>query len=163
MLKIEKCINRFWCSYEFTLLSIYPLTHWGWVMHICVSKLIIIGSDNGLSPGWRQAIIWNNARILLIGPPGTNFNKILIEILIEIYTCTWKCLEKEAIWSLPQCVDSVNSCMPLCHTLKTKILSCCQICCHWWLMTKLALWQLSVFKVGIVTTLSFLCHFTHIA
>ena len=56
------------------------LTHWGRVTHIWVSKLIIIGSDNGLSPGRRQAIIWTNAGILLIGPLGTNFNEILIEI-----------------------------------------------------------------------------------
>ena len=48
--------------------------------HICVSKLTIIGSDNGLSPGRRQAIIWTNARILLIGTLGTNFNEILSEI-----------------------------------------------------------------------------------
>ena len=34
--------------------------------HVCVSKLTIIGSDNGLSPGWRQAIIWSNAGILLV-------------------------------------------------------------------------------------------------
>ena len=44
------------------------LTHWGQVTHICVSKLTIISSDNGLSPGRRQAIIWNNAGILLIEP-----------------------------------------------------------------------------------------------
>ena len=44
------------------------LTHLGRVMHICISKLTIIGSDNGLSPGRRQAIIWTNARLLLIGP-----------------------------------------------------------------------------------------------
>ena len=29
---------------------------------------------------WRQAIIWTNAEILLIGPLGTNFSEILIEI-----------------------------------------------------------------------------------
>ena len=46
--------------------------------HIGVGKLTIIGSDNGLSPGRRQAIIWTNARILLIGPLGTNFNGIFI-------------------------------------------------------------------------------------
>ena len=57
-------------------------THWGRVTHICVSKLTIIGSDNGLSPGRCQAIIWTNAGILLIGPLGTN----LSEILIKIYT-----------------------------------------------------------------------------
>ena len=50
--------------------------------HICVSKLTIIGSDNGLSPGRRQIIIWTNAEILLIGPLGRNFNEILIEIHI---------------------------------------------------------------------------------
>ena len=42
--------------------------------------MTIIISDNGLSPGRRQAIIWNNAGILLIGPLGTNFTGILIEI-----------------------------------------------------------------------------------
>ena len=59
---------------------LYPLTHRGRVTHICISKLASIGSDNGLSPGWRQAIIWTNVGILLIGPLGTNFSEILIEI-----------------------------------------------------------------------------------
>ena len=59
-----------------------PLTHWGLVTHICVSKLTIIGSDNGLSPGRRQAIIWTKAGILLIGPLRTNFSEILLEIYI---------------------------------------------------------------------------------
>ena len=58
------------------------LTHWGRVTHICVSDLTIIGSDNGLSPGRHQAIIWTSAGILLIGPLGTNFSEILTEILI---------------------------------------------------------------------------------
>ena len=57
------------------------LAHWGRVTHICVSKLNIIGSDNGLSPDRRQAIIWTNAGLLLIGPLGTNFSEIFIEIL----------------------------------------------------------------------------------
>ena len=56
------------------------LTHWGRVTHICVGKLTIIGSDNGLSPVRRQAIIWTNAGILLIRPLGTNFSEILIGI-----------------------------------------------------------------------------------
>ena len=55
------------------------------VTHICVNKLTIIGSDNGLPPDWRQAIIWTNAGILLIGPLGTNFSEILIEILTFSY------------------------------------------------------------------------------
>ena len=49
--------------------------------HICVSKLTIIGSDIGLSPDRSNAIIWTNAGLLLIGPLGTNFSEILIEIL----------------------------------------------------------------------------------
>ena len=56
------------------------LTHWGRVTHICVSKLATIGSDNGLSPDRRQAIIWSNAGILLIRTIGTNFSEILSEI-----------------------------------------------------------------------------------
>ena len=56
------------------------LTHWGRVTHICVSKLTTIGSDNGLSPGRRQAIIWTNDGILLIRTLGTNFSEILGKI-----------------------------------------------------------------------------------
>ena len=44
------------------------LTHWGRVTHIYVSKLTIIDSDNGLSPGRRQAIIWTNADSSSISP-----------------------------------------------------------------------------------------------
>ena len=62
------------------------LTHWGRVTHICISKLSIIGSDNGLSSDRRQTIIWTNAGILLTGTLGTNFN----EILIEIHTFSFK-------------------------------------------------------------------------
>ena len=54
--------------------------------HICVGKLTIIGSDNGLSPGRRQAIIWTIAGILLIGPLWTDF----IEILIRIQTFSFQ-------------------------------------------------------------------------
>ena len=56
------------------------LTHWGSVTHICLNDLTIIGSDNSLSPGRRQAIIWTNAGISLIGLLRTNFSEILIEI-----------------------------------------------------------------------------------
>ena len=58
------------------------LTHWSQLTHICVNKLIIISSDNGLSHGRRQDIIWTNAGLLLIG----QFN----EILIELYTLSFK-------------------------------------------------------------------------
>ena len=48
-------------------------------MACCVSDRTIIGSDNGLLPGWRQAINWTNAEILLIWPLGIDFNEILFE------------------------------------------------------------------------------------
>ena len=53
---------------------------------MCVGNLTIIGSDNGLSPGRRQAISWNNVGMLLIVPPETNFS----EMLIEIHTFSFK-------------------------------------------------------------------------
>ena len=62
------------------------LTHWGRVTHKCVDNLTILGSDNCLSPGRSQAIILINVGILLIGPLGTNFS----EILIEIHTFSFK-------------------------------------------------------------------------
>ena len=53
---------------------------------ICVSKLTIIGSDSGLSPDRRQAIMWTHAGILLSGPKGTSFN----ELFIQIHTFSFK-------------------------------------------------------------------------
>ena len=57
------------------------ITHWCRVTHICIGNLTIIGSDNSLSLGRRQAIIWTNVGILLIGPLGTRFCEISIGIL----------------------------------------------------------------------------------
>ena len=62
------------------------MTHSGRVTHTCVSKLTIIGSDNGLSPGRRQAIIWTNAGIWLIQTSRMNFS----EILSKIHTFSFK-------------------------------------------------------------------------
>ena len=76
-----------WINYDYFItwfmmckiyIAFWQLTHWGRVTHICVSRLTITGSDNGLSPERRQAIIWTNAGILLIGPLGTNFSEFLI-------------------------------------------------------------------------------------
>ena len=58
------------------------VTHWVRVMHICVSKLTIIGSDSGLISGWRQAIIWTNTGVLSIGIFATNFNESVIEFFV---------------------------------------------------------------------------------
>ena len=75
--------------------------------HICVGNLIIIGSDNGLSPGRRQAIFRINAGILLIGPLGNklrwNINRssniFIQENALENVVC-----EMASISSRPQCV-----------------------------------------------------------
>ena len=57
--------TRFMLPYDITM------PWWSRVTHICVSKLTIIVSDNGLLPRRREAIIWTNAGILLIWPLGT--------------------------------------------------------------------------------------------
>ena len=78
------------------------LTHWGKVAHICASNLTIIGSDNGLSSGQHQAMIWTNAGILLIGPLRTNS-----EILIKIQTFSFnkKHLKVSSVQWQPFCFD----------------------------------------------------------
>ena len=83
------------------------LTQWGRVTHICISKLNIIGSDNGLSPGRRQAIIWTNAGILLIRPLGINKLQWNLYISIQenaLENIVWK---MAAILSRPQCVKTM--------------------------------------------------------
>ena len=72
----------------YTILS-NVLTHWGRVMHRCGSKLTITGSDTGLPHGQRQAIIWTNDGILLIGSLGKKFQ--LKSIYFHSRKCIWKC------------------------------------------------------------------------
>ena len=52
------------------------LTHWGRMTHICVDNLTI----NCAVMTCRQTIIWTNAGISFIGPLGTHFSEIVIEI-----------------------------------------------------------------------------------
>ena len=87
------------------------LTHGGRVTHICVSELTIIGSDNGLPPGRRQAIIRTNAGILLIRASKANFS----EVLSNIHTVSFKRIhfkmssgKPAANLSRPQCVNLVR-------------------------------------------------------
>ena len=83
--RIRITVSLRWIIWLFAI-DLVTLTHWGRLTHICISKLKIIGSDNDLSLGRRQAIIWTNAGLLSIWPLGTNF----IEILIEIYTFSFR-------------------------------------------------------------------------
>ena len=93
------------------------LTHWGRETHICVGKLTIIGSDNGLSPGRRQVIIWTNAGILLIGPLGTNFSETLIAI--ETFSFKKKHLKM-----------SSGNCRPFCLGLNVLMLAALLTLCE---------------------------------
>ena len=111
----------------------FSLTHWGRVTHICVGNLTIIGSDNGLSPGRRQAIIWTNAGISLIGPSGTNFSEILIEILT--FSFKKMCLKVSSAKWRPFCLglnvlNHQSVLTPPCTNLRRV----CQIsiCCLKW-------------------------------
>ena len=86
--------------------------------HICVGTLTIISSDNGLSPSRRQAIIWTNAGLLLMGPLGTNFNEILIKILtfsfkkmlLKVSTANWR----------PFCLGLNVLMPPTCHCVQYR-------------------------------------------
>ena len=89
----------------------YLLTHWGRVMHIyiCIGNLTIIGSGNGLLPGQHQAIIETNAGLLSIGPLGTNFSEILIDIIafsfmethLKALSVKWQPFSPYALWGEP--------------------------------------------------------------
>ena len=74
-------------------------------MHICLSKLTSIGSDNGLSPGQCQATNWTNAGILLIGSLATNFSEVSIEIYTFLFNKMYlklssaKCCHQAIIWT----------------------------------------------------------------
>ena len=102
---------------ERAFLKLPVLTHWGRVTHICMSNLTIIGSNNGLLPGRRQAIIWTNAEILLIGPLGTNFS----EILIKIHTFSFKKMHLKMV---------SGKCRPFCLSLSVLI-------SPWWTLQRL--------------------------
>ena len=65
------------------------LTLLGRVTHICVGNLTIIGSDNGLSPSGRQAIILIKAGILLTDPLGKTSVKFYSKY---IYFHSKKCI-----------------------------------------------------------------------
>ena len=105
-----QCVQNTIKTFEVEFANGFVLNYWCRVTHICVSKIITIGSDIGLSPGRRQAIIWTTAGILLNGPLGINFS----EILIEIYTFSLKnnsvenvFWEMVAILSRPECVNVI--------------------------------------------------------
>ena len=122
--------------------------------HICISNLTIIASDNGLSPGWHQAIIWTNAGILSIGPLETNFSEISIEIQTSSFKTTHLkmssgkrqpfCLSLNVLTALrwmPQNSSDDES------TLVQVMAWCCQATSHYLSQC----WQRSMSPYGYVT------------
>ena len=80
-------------------------------MHICVSKLTIIGSDHGLSPGRRQAIIWTNAGIFFNWTLRNKLQWIFnrnSNIFIQENASEYVAWEISTISSRPQCVNERN-------------------------------------------------------
>ena len=80
------------------------LTHQGRVTHICVSKLTIVGSHNGLSPcrrQWWYIVNWN-LKNKLKGNYNRNSNIFIQENAFENLVC-----EMAAILSRPQCVKKM--------------------------------------------------------
>ena len=76
-----------------------PSKHWGRVTRICAGKLTIIGSDNGLSLGRGQAIIWTIATIF-----STNFS----EKLRAIHTLSFK---ENVVWKMAATFVSASMCL----------------------------------------------------
>ena len=106
--------------------SILLLTLWGRVTHICVSKQAIIGSENGLSPGRCQVIIWTCAGLLVIWTFGNklqwNLNKNLYIFIQEnaFENVVWK---MAAILSRPQCVELILIIITFLQTSISKLMS----------------------------------------
>ena len=67
--------------------------------HICVGKLIIIGSDNGLSSGRHQAIIWTNVGIRLM-PGATLRNKLQWNINRNSYIFIQENAFENVVWKM---------------------------------------------------------------
>ena len=126
-------MNLYWCNKcnirpVHTHVSLYGiilyvrklcLTHWSRVTHICVDNLTIIGSDNGLSPGWHQAIIWTNDGILLIRLVGTNFSEMLFRI--QTFSFNKMHLKVSSVkWRPFRIGLNVSSRSILCRMLSTK-------------------------------------------
>ena len=99
--------------------DIFKLTHWGRVTHICVSKLTINGSDNGLSPG-RQC--WNIVNGAFRNKLQWNFNRKAYIFISR------KCSRKCRLWNIGR---SVWASMCWFSSMKTVVISCfTKICSH---------------------------------
>ena len=79
------------------------LTHWGRVMDICISKLIIIGSESGLASSHYLNQCWNIVHWIRSNKLQCNINRNSYIFIKEneFENAIWKMM---AILSKPQCV-----------------------------------------------------------
>ena len=77
---ISVSLIKCWLALCTWLLWYGNATHFPWCHIYAFVNWVSIGSDNGLSPIERQAIIWTNAELWWIRPPETNFSEIWINI-----------------------------------------------------------------------------------
>ena len=98
-----------------------------------VSRLTNIGSDNGLAPTRRQAIIWTNTGLLLNGPLGTYFSEI------------WNKIQQFSLKKINLKMSS-GKCRPSCLGLNVltagtpgREIRCWSVLCRW-LPFKLLTW-----------------------
>ena len=73
-------ILELWCKLQWNLFPWVLLTQSPPSAAYMSVNCVSVGSGNGLSPVLLQAINWTNAGLLSIGPIGTNFSWIRIEI-----------------------------------------------------------------------------------
>ena len=73
-------------------------------MHICISRLTIIGSDNGVSPGHYLNQYWNIVEWELRNKFQWNLKQNQYILIQEnaFENIAWR---MAAIWSRPQCVN----------------------------------------------------------
>ena len=124
------------------------LTHWGWVKHICINNLTIIGWDNGLSPGRCQDIICTNAGVLLIWTLGPNFSEIISKIHafpskkmhLKMLSAKWQpfCLSHNVLGGIPSIQQWDNRTWPLSHSFNKS-----NSCQPYWLLLTL-IWSILV-------------------
>ena len=87
------------------------ITHWGRTTHICVNNLTITGSDNDLSPGRYQDIIWTQCWDMVISTIRNELqwnchqNQCIFNQESAFENVVWK---KVAILSRPQYVNPLR-------------------------------------------------------
>ena len=106
-LMLVTAVLNIWISNKFLLCS---LTHWGRVMHICISILSIIGSDNGLAPShylnqclnivnWtlRNKLQWNINQNSYSFIQENAFENVVWKIAAILASMSWVCAGRRCV------------------------------------------------------------------